>query len=493
MPLDNFSCFKCQVCTQVYQRPIKLPCNKTICYSHLCDFNGNIKTSFYCVFCENNHEIQPNRIYPNFYIQHQINKLEKQRPETDIASLISKAEESITEHFGQILNEILVHRETLKELVDKLCDKILEKAKTIESKFKSDLSQIKETFFANPLDHKLEEKVNDLIQDKMKSCKFEPNQAFQLSSETLFGKLNNGYKVITAYEDGTIRMKEICGDLRSKTFKGVHKNWIRCLQISSDNTRLISGGMDLSLKIWNLKNGQLLKNITQANKIYNMENKFESVRSIIKSSNENEIITSSSYSNIMIWNLDEGLCKKVLKGHTNHVLCLELLRNDRLLSGSSDLLIKIWNLNTFECEATLKYHKDAVKCLTKIDDHNFASGSDDFSINIWEDNDNEFKHQKSLYPYTGKIRQLKALKSSNLLVSLSNSIHLWNLDSFVLTQILTQNENSLPRCFTFLPNDRIIVGNMNKTLEVWCLNSGKSLKILEDHTSALCDIQVYFP
>ena len=77
MPLDTFSCFKCQVCAQVYQRPIKLPCNKTICYSHLCDLNGNIKTSFYCVFCEITHEIHPNRVYPNFYIQHQINKLEK--------------------------------------------------------------------------------------------------------------------------------------------------------------------------------------------------------------------------------------------------------------------------------------------------------------------------------------------------------------------------------------------------------------------------------
>ncbi len=155
MPLDNFSCFKCQVCAQIYQRPIKLPCNKTICYSHLCDLNGEIKTSFYCVFCENTHEIHPNRVYPNFYIQHQINKLEKQRPKIDIASLIGTAEESISEHFGQILNEILIHRETLREVVDKLCDKILEKAKAIESKFKSDLTQSKETFFANPLDHKL--------------------------------------------------------------------------------------------------------------------------------------------------------------------------------------------------------------------------------------------------------------------------------------------------------------------------------------------------
>jgi hypothetical protein len=48
------------------------------------------------------------------------------RPKTYIASSINNAEESIDEHFGQILNEILIHRETLKEVVDKLCDKIFE-------------------------------------------------------------------------------------------------------------------------------------------------------------------------------------------------------------------------------------------------------------------------------------------------------------------------------------------------------------------------------
>ena len=53
---------------------------------------------------------------------------------------------------------------------------------------------------------------------------------------------------------------------------------------------------------------------------------------------------------------------------------------------------------------------------------------------------------------------------------------------------LTPNENSLPKCLEILPNNRIITGNSNKTLEIWDCSKGVSLKVLKDHS---CDAKAF--
>ena len=44
-----------------------------------------------------------------------------------------------------------------------------------------------------------------------------------------------------------------------------------------------------------------------------------------------------------------------------------------------------------------------------------------------------------------------------------------------------------------LPNNRLMVGNNNQTMEVWCLNSKRSLQVFKDHDANLDDIQIYIP
>ena len=36
----------CHFCCLIYENPVKLPCKKSICKSHLLDSNGNFQTSF---------------------------------------------------------------------------------------------------------------------------------------------------------------------------------------------------------------------------------------------------------------------------------------------------------------------------------------------------------------------------------------------------------------------------------------------------------------
>ncbi len=46
--------------------------------------------------------------------------------------------------------------------------------------------------------------------------------------------------------------------------------------------------------------------------------------------------------------------------HSGEVNCIEMISNEKLVSGSSDKTLKVWDLNTYECILTLNGHTDWV-------------------------------------------------------------------------------------------------------------------------------------
>ena len=72
---------------------------------------------------------------------------------------------------------------------------------------------------------------------------------------------NQSIKVITSYNDGSIVMRDIQSPTQFDFFDGKHDGGVNCLLITSDNQKLISGGSDGCIMMWDLKTGLLLKSI----------------------------------------------------------------------------------------------------------------------------------------------------------------------------------------------------------------------------------------
>jgi WD40 repeat protein len=58
-----------------------------------------------------------------------------------------------------------------------------------------------------------------------------------------------------------------------------------------------------------------------------------------------DIVSGSVDITIKIWNPNDGTLKQTLNGHTNWVNALATLPNGDIVSGSSDKTIKIWSPN----------------------------------------------------------------------------------------------------------------------------------------------------
>ncbi len=78
-----------------------------------------------------------------------------------------------------------------------------------------------------------------------------------------------------------------------------------------------------------------------------------------------EMLASSSGSQILLWNLRTKKLDAVLEGHTDTICSLSLSPDSRTLaSGSLDKTVKLWNLKTKEEICTLAKRKDPIHTVT---------------------------------------------------------------------------------------------------------------------------------
>ncbi len=537
----------CQICKSIFEKPIKIswPCQKNICKRHLFDSEGQKITHFDCDLCNTNHEIPCGDLfYPNFNLQNQINTYkylssEELELKSNIETLIreleetyvkyDQADESVNDYFKQMHYEINLQRFKLKSQIDDLTEKFLDLVEEIKLNYQSQLgktnsSVLKKTesdWFRKNLALSLREseivvgkleKLRDEIKNRqldlssnltrieqdMKTYEFKANEHFNFDEFDILGKfvkqndlvdeLNLNFKVISCHSDGSIRVKDIEKNIEAKS-EQKHTNAVSCLQISLNNKHLISADLDGCMNIWNIETGQLLKSIKPS-----LPTAWSSILCLQTTFNKNEILGGCTDSFIRLWNLDSTECVQTFQGHSKAVTCLQLLSSDYFVSGSEDLAIMIWSLITKKCSQILVGHVNSVTCLKALNDSEFASGSRDESIRIWSKDkySDKFSCVRVLFGYSSCINGLE-LTSSNILISCSNIIQLWDLNKYCqcIKNLDSPNRSSIKH-IQILPNNSLLSVNSKNLMELWCLKSGKCLRILNDASSDLNGLKVYY-
>lgn len=516
----------CKICNLIFERPVKLPCRNTICVSHLLDSNGCLINSFDCSICQHSHNVTPSGFHPNFFIQKLINERKetifKKEMKDSIENIFrvftkfEKTDNTITEHFSQIRTKIIQQKEILIDQINNLSKQLIEKTHNLESELKTKSNQLKSTRQKYIIDIEIEiennfrhlkpnldelaniyskvtnkatkfnEELKNLFQTELTAYTFSPNLS-QLRDVSFLGEIKKEHffqaKLISCHRDGSL----IKGDLDEdeamfQFFDGKHEADVNCILISSDNQKLISGGFDCYIKVWDLKTGLLLKSIANEK---NGEN--WGIKCMINSARSNEIIFGSYHNSIRILDLNTFKILKFLDEHTKQVRFLELLTNDVLMSCSADLTVKLWNINLKKCLQTITNGFDP-QCLKKLNDSTFAVVSTDGTIEIFSSNKNgSFSFTRRLVEKASKGfesklgNDLKVSLELNLLIISSKMIRIWSLENFAFIGQLIPNDCSFVRTIELLSNNRLIAANSNHTLELWCLKTSKSLKVIKHH------------
>ncbi|CAK9298741.1 unnamed protein product [Gordionus sp. m RMFG-2023] len=193
---------------------------------------------------------------------------------------------------------------------------------------------------------------------------------------------------------------------------------------------------------------------------------------------ESKIVSGLRDNTIKIWDFKTLECIKVLTGHTGSVLCLQY--DDKIIiTGSSDATVRIWDVSTGEMLNTLIHHCEAVLHL-RFEDEVMVTCSKDRSIAVWDmRSPKDISLRRVLVGHRAAVNVVDF--DSKYIVSASGdrTIKVWDTSTCEFVRTLNGHKRGIA-CLQY--RDRLIVsGSSDYTIRLWDIECGSCLRILEGH------------
>jgi WD40 repeat protein len=216
------------------------------------------------------------------------------------------------------------------------------------------------------------------------------------------------------------------------------------------------------------------------------------------------VITASKDKTIRIWDLNEKMCIKVLKGHTKAVQTIAITPDGRYaVSGGEDLTVRFWSLEKAENQKMHQNHSSMVSCVKiKKDGKQVVSGSAD-SIRLWNtkngkcvqtfSNSSEIYKELNIYnPYEIILDMAFTRNEMQLGVAQfgEKEIRIWALKiGKRIKNFKGHTEPANAICFT--PDEsRAISSSHDKTLRIWDTINDRCLNVIEAHSDIISTVKI---
>ncbi|XP_043193054.1 F-box/WD repeat-containing protein 7-like [Amphibalanus amphitrite] len=279
-----------------------------------------------------------------------------------------------------------------------------------------------------------------------------------------------------------LRRNWLQGHCHVRTFEG-HGQGISCVQF--DDTRIVSGSHDNSIKVWNIRTNSPWSVMT-------LLGHSGTVRCLHLL--ENRLVSGSTDTTIKVWDLSTQLqwssiaCKVTMVGHGDTVRCVQM-DEEKVVSGSYDRTLRVWCVRSGRCQAVLTGHTGQILCL-RFEQLRLVSGAADKTIKVWSLS--EGRCLRTLEGHGGAVTTLTFDDRRIISGSLDCTIRLWNIDTgeplAVLDWMKNEGHTGVVRCLV-ADRWRIVSASDDKTLKVWSLDTGQRLVTLRQHTDGVTCVQ----
>jgi autophagy-related protein 16 len=263
-----------------------------------------------------------------------------------------------------------------------------------------------------------------------------------------------------------------------------HEGGCASILFEYNSGKLISGGQDRSIKIWDTNSGSL------SHTLYGC---LGSVLDLTITHDNRSVIAASSSNNLYVWDVNSGRIRHTLTGHTDKVCAVDVskISSRYVVSAAYDRTIKVWDLNKGYCINTIIFYSNCNALSFSMDGQTICSGHVDGNLRLWD-------------IHTGKL--LSEVAAHSLAVT---SISLSRNGNVVLTSGRDNLHNlfdmrSLEVCGTFRatgnrvasnwsrscisPDDNYVAaGSADGSVYIWSISKADIVGTLGEHTSpVLC-------
>tara|TARA_B110000858_G_scaffold77533_2_gene89892 strand:- start:163 stop:894 length:732 start_codon:yes stop_codon:yes gene_type:complete len=113
--------------------------------------------------------------------------------------------------------------------------------------------------------------------------------------------------------------------------------WVHSVSFSPDGSRIVSGSVDKTVRVWDSNTGALIRTLTGHTR---------PVMSVSFSPDGSRIVSGSSDDTVRVWDSNTGALIRTLTGHTSSVMSVSFSPDGtKIVSGSQDKTVRVWDIS----------------------------------------------------------------------------------------------------------------------------------------------------
>jgi WD40 repeat protein len=290
-----------------------------------------------------------------------------------------------------------------------------------------------------------------------------------IGSVTAVAVTPDGRRAVSASGDWTLRVWDLESSQTLHTLQG-HIGSVTGVAVLRERSRAVSSSQDHTLRIWDLEGGKTLRTL---------EGHTGWVEAVVVTSEGCRAISASADRTLRVWDLETGQMLRMLQGHMASVTAVAVTPDGRhAVSASEDRTLRVWDLETGETSKTIQAHVRSVTAVAVGFDGRVVSASTDRTLCVW---DLAGQTEPSFEGHTGSINVVATQPDGRRAISASDdgTLRVWDSETGRTLRTLEGHTGSVDAVAIHPDGRRAISGSRDATLRVWDLETGKTLRTLE--------------
>ncbi|XP_050225816.1 autophagy-related protein 16 [Mercurialis annua] len=288
--------------------------------------------------------------------------------------------------------------------------------------------------------------------------------------------------VVRQSEDGAQYFAESLIPTTCKHKITAHEGGCASILFEYNSGRLISGGQDRAIKLWDTSTGSLSGTLHGC---------LGSVLDLTITHDNRSIIAASSSNNLYVWDVGSGRTRHTLTGHTDKVCAVDVskLSSRHVVSAAHDRTIKIWDLQKGYCTSTIMCHSNCNAVCVSVDGQTICSGHLDGNLRLWDIQTG--KRLSEVAAHSSAVTSISQSRNGNIvLTSGRDNVHnFFDMRSLEVCGTFRATGNRVASNWSrscISPDDNYVAaGSADGSVYIWSVAKGDIVSTLKEHTSSV--------
>ncbi|PIN18301.1 WD40 repeat protein TipD [Handroanthus impetiginosus] len=263
-----------------------------------------------------------------------------------------------------------------------------------------------------------------------------------------------------------------------------HEGGCASILFENNSTKLISGGQDKAVKMWDTNTGSLSRTLHGC---------LGSVLDICVTHDNKSVIAASSANTLYVWDVSSGRVRHTLTGHVDKVCAVDVSKvsNRHVVSAAYDRTIKVWDLQKGYCVNTLLFHSNCNALCFSMDGQTICSGHVDGNLRLWDIQTGKLLSEIAAHSFA--VTSLSLSRNGNIILSSGrdNLHNLFDMRTVEICATLRGNGSRVASNWSrscISPDDGYVAaGSADGSVHIWSVSNAKIVSTLKEHTSpVLC-------